>query len=418
MLSSIIVSLRTILNVNERDGMEHEMIVGFMRNFANPPYMAKLTAMLCKYHGIDLIYMRPSDINMETNMVNGKIFVKNRWQNVETELPPFIDISQYCFKKRNRDIINYLRNNTILSGDKINALSKEKLQNELKKDEAFRHLVIPTMRAKQFSDLEDFLNKYAAIVLKPIHGERGRGVYILRKEKDTYVLGYQKNEKKYSKDELELFFNTSIKSRKYISQKYISSRTVQGDPFDCRVHVQKDGKGKWVVARIFIRIGLGQKVISNVNQGGGISDPEPFLKANFGERWEEILDKINHLAVTLPYKIEEIRNLELITLGFDIAIDKDGELYLFESNGAPTTNPLKAESAMLRADYYKYVLENKVDKKLLSSKTSNNVNQLKIENQALKKELEHLKKRNKKMETSSSWRVTKPLRALGKIVKK
>ncbi len=141
-------------------------------------------------------------------------------------------------------------------------------------------------------------------------------------------------------------------------QKYIASRTMHGHPFDCRVHVEKDGRGKWVVARSFIRIGIGQKVISNVNQGGGIADLKPFLEANFGEKKGTIEKKINHLASTLPYKIEELRNTHIMSLGMDVAIDENGKLYLFEVNGAPTTAPLKAEAVMLRTEYYKFILEN------------------------------------------------------------
>lgn len=402
------------------------MKVGFMRNFTTPPYMAKLTAMLCKYQEIDLIYMHPRDVNIETNMVRGKIFINNKWQNIETELPPFIDISAYCFKKKNRDIIEHLRNNTLLSYDKVNTLSKERLQRELIKDEEFAHLVIPSIKAKEFSDLEDFINKYSTIVLKPIGGQRGTGVYILSKDKDnSYTLGYRKEERHYSQTELELFFEESIKNKNYMLQKYISSRTVQGDPFDCRVHVQKNGNGKWVVARNFIRIGIGQKVISNVNQGGGISEPDPFLKANFGEKWETINKKLNELATTLPYKIEEIRKIELISLGFDVAIDKDGELYLFESNGAPTTKPLKAESAMLRAEYYSYVLKNKVDKKVLPTKKDNRLSKLARENKELQEQLRQLtkekvviQKKYNNIENSNSWKVTKFIRTLGRIIKK
>ncbi|WP_156418732.1 hypothetical protein [Lentibacillus amyloliquefaciens] len=46
-----------------------------------------------------------------------------------------------------------------------------------------------------------------------------------------------------------------------------------------------------------------------------------------------------------------------MSIGFDVAINQDGELYLFESNGAPTTDPLLAQAALLRTDYYLYVLE-------------------------------------------------------------
>lgn len=68
---------------------------------------------------------------------------------------------------------------------------------------------------------------------------------------------------------------------RYVVQKYIQSRTWQGDPFDCRIHLEKNGNGHWRIIKKSIRIGIGQKVISKVNQGGGVSDCKAFLAANF-----------------------------------------------------------------------------------------------------------------------------------------
>src|SRR5699024_133847 len=163
----------------------------------------------------------------------------------------------------------------------------------------------------------------------------------------------QKDEEIISEDSLLAFYEKKIKDQNYIVQKYISSRSLQGDPFDCRVHVEKGGNGEWVNAKNFIRVGIGQKVVSNVSQGGGISEPENFLKANFGEKWQVINDEIKKLAATLPYRIEEFRKTKMMTMGMDIGIDKDdGKLYLFEINGAPITGPLRADAVMLRAEYY------------------------------------------------------------------
>ncbi|MDO6451792.1 YheC/YheD family protein [Oceanobacillus profundus] len=336
------------------------MIVGLMRNFIKPTDMARLTAMLCKYQGMDLIYLRPRDVNVNNDTVKGKMLIDNKWVTVETDLPKFIDISPYCFKAQNRRIMDYLRSKTLLSDDRISRLSKAELQIKLKEDKKFEHLVIPTISADKFDNVEEYLERYSTIVMKPIGGQRGFGVFILKKENNTYILGYQKKEKKLTKDELMYFFKESIENKRYIIQKYISSRTLQGDPFDCRVHVEKNGAGKWVSARNFIRIGIGQKVISNVNQGGGISDPEPFLKSNFGEKWEEIINKLNELALSLPNKIEELRKTKLMSMGMDVAIDKNGDLYLFEVNGAPTTTPLRSEAAMLRTEYYKYIMQTQI----------------------------------------------------------
>ncbi|WP_235792329.1 YheC/YheD family protein [Virgibacillus salidurans] len=332
-----------------------------MRNFNNPPIMAKITAMLCQSQDIDLIYLRPWDVDIHTNIVKGKMFINNKWEVVNTKLPLLIDIAPYCFISKHKEIIEHLRDNTVLTYDRKNSIDKERLQRELLKDKDFKHLVIPTCKIREFSDIEYFLDKYSSIVMKPIGGERGRGIYILRKDADTYILGHQKEEQRLSREELLTHYKNYIEGKRYILQKYISSKTKDGYPFDCRIHVQKSRKGKWEVARNFIRIGIGQKVISNVNQGGGISDPKPFLKANFGESWKDINKRLNQLATTLPYKLEEIKKTPVMALGFDVAIDTQGDLYLFESNGAPTTAPLIAQSAMLRTEYYMYMLENEID---------------------------------------------------------
>src|SRR5699024_12225950 len=93
------------------------MIVGFMRNFRKPSYLAKLVAVVSKYQGIELIYLRPSDVNVKKGTVNGRMFIDNSWVSVEVPLPKFIDISPYCFKQKNRKIIEYLRKNTILRSE-------------------------------------------------------------------------------------------------------------------------------------------------------------------------------------------------------------------------------------------------------------------------------------------------------------
>src|SRR5699024_2978574 len=282
--------------------------------------------------GMDLIYIRPGDVNIEKHMVKGKMYINSKWISVETGIPKYVDISPYCFKAKNKPIIRYLRNNTFLSDKGKNYISKENLQKSLQKDDEFAHLVIPTIKTENsFSSVEKFLNKYSIIVIKPMGGERGKGVYILTKEdNDSYILGHQKEEKNLSYQELISFFDQFIKDKRYILQKYVTSRTNQGDPFDCRVHAEKNGKAEWVSARNFIRIGIGQKVVSNVNQGGGISDPKPFLKANFGDDWEKIFENLNKLAVTLPKKIEQLRGTHIMSLGMDVGIEKDGSLYLFE----------------------------------------------------------------------------------------
>ncbi|MBP2076160.1 YheC/YheD family protein [Oceanobacillus polygoni] len=328
-----------------------------MTNFNTPTKLAKITSLISKAYDIEMVYLRPKDIMMEENKVKGQVYINNSWEEKILDIPPFIDVVPYCFKKENREIMNYLKDKTFLSDDRSNVLSKIQLQDILKNDQKFSQLIIPTHNVTKSDDLIHYLNAYSSIVLKPLNGIRGRGVYILNKNNDHYTVGFKTIERQMDENQIATFFEDEIKGKSYILQKYIQSRTVYGDPFDCRVHVEKGEDGKWHSAKNYIRIGIGQKVISNVNQGGGVSDPKPFLKANFGEKWTEINKNLKKIALTLPYKIEELRGTHIMSLGMDIGIDKDGQLYLFEVNDGPATAALISEVAYLRSNYYSYILK-------------------------------------------------------------
>ena len=282
------------------------MIIGFMRLAKKPSAFAELTAMLCRSQGLNLLFMRPDDIDMDSNTVKGLLFNGTGWSEVITEIPLVIDSTPASFNPEYQLVMDHLRKYSNFTYDAKDALNKHTLLERLKQDDKFGHLVIPSIQSDEFEDIIKFLDHHEAIVLKPIYSDRGRGIYKLFKENDSYVLSYLVKDRQFNKEELEDYFNEYIKGKDYICQKYISSRTKQGDPFDCRIHVQKDGDGKWVVLKNYIRIGIGQKVISNVNQGGGISDLTPFLKANFESQWKEISKNITKLTKTLPAKIESL----------------------------------------------------------------------------------------------------------------
>lgn len=335
------------------------MNVGFMRNFIKPTKLATITAKMSKYYGINIIYLRPKDVNINNNKVKGKKLIGEKWEPVEIDLPKLIDISPYCFKKRNSKIINHLRKNTYLTDNRKNLINKERLQEELKKDSRFSQYVIPTMHINTIDNIYNGLSQFGTVVLKPVSGERGKGIYILSRKGSKFKLGHQKEEKIVTKKQLIKLFKERLFNG-YILQKYISSRSLQGDPFDCRIHFEKNGQGSWEIAKMYIRIGIGQKVISNMNQGGGMADPENYLKANFPDKWKEIYRKLLNLGEIFPYKFEELRQTDIMSLGIDVGIDSDGKIYVFEANGAPSTVALRLESIDLRTKYYKYLVKNKI----------------------------------------------------------
>ncbi|UJL45903.1 YheC/YheD family protein [Virgibacillus sp. NKC19-16] len=290
---------------------------------------------------------------MNQKTIKGKILIDNKWFKKEVPVPLFIDVSVYSFKYKKQ--IKFLREHSHFTTGRL--ASKEGANEKIKEDGEFAHLIIPTMSHTDFKNFSKFLKEHQQIVMKPRRGQRGEGIFMLAKNRNKYILSYDKKEEVLSKKDLKKFYEETLSERPYIYQKYIHSKTKFGDPFDCRIRLEKNGKGKWEVVINLIRIGSGQKVVSNVAQGGSVSELDPFLKANYGDKWESIKDSIIEVGRTFPYKLEKLFNQELGSLGIDIGIDQEGKLYLFESNNAPGTEFGEGAIALVKCDYYKYMLD-------------------------------------------------------------
>lgn len=182
------------------------MFVGFMHRNKKPPLIAKVTALMGSYYGIDIIYFRPRDIDIANKVVKGRMYKNNKWISIKKKLPLLVDPASRCFKKDTIEIMNFLRENTVLTFDKINTPNKDKLQRELLKDSRFAHIVIPTIKMDSFESLERFLNKYSSIIIKPLFGKQGMDLYSLHMKDSTYVLRSEKGEKTLDYDGLHKYY--------------------------------------------------------------------------------------------------------------------------------------------------------------------------------------------------------------------
>src|SRR5699024_6298150 len=157
----------------------------------------------------------------------------------QTDIPPFIDIAPYCFKKENKAITDYLKRNTFLSDNQYGLLSKRALQEQLLKDPEFSHLVIPTHKVNSFEDMQYHLEKYSKVVLKPLGGLQGKGIYVLEKIENGYLLGHKFRGDQLNEDELEEFFKHSIAKKGYIRSEEHTSELQSRFDLVCRLLLEK-----------------------------------------------------------------------------------------------------------------------------------------------------------------------------------
>lgn len=325
-----------------------------MRNYKSPQKFVRLLAKTAKYYNIDLVYCHPLDVDIKKEILHGKVLENNIWVEKEVPIPAYIDLNSYCYKYK--AVTNFLKTKSKLSAP-ARFGSKDIVYNKLLSDGEFSHIIIPSEYLDNFQVFKDFIGKYKEIILKPKSGHKGEGIYMVSLLDNGYKLIYGNNEEVLNSLEMERFINKEILTRSYLCQKYINSRTKSGDPFDCRIRLEKNGKGRWEVAIYLIRIGSNQKVVSNVAQGGSVNKLTPFLKFNYGENWREIRNAVKDIGRNLPEKMEEIFNKESSCLGIDVGIDTDGSVYLFETNSAPGMEFGEADLANIKVDYYNYVLK-------------------------------------------------------------
>ncbi|MFD1385925.1 YheC/YheD family protein [Oceanobacillus oncorhynchi subsp. oncorhynchi] len=332
------------------------MLVGLMQPFKEPTDLAKEISIEAQSKGIEILYMNPNDINEADHTTSGMVLKGDTWEEAEMSIPEIIDVSAFCLKSKQK--IAYLQDRAYLTEDGRNKISKESVQEMLTKDPQLQKYAIPTLRCKSFSIIKGFLLKYGEVVVKPVYSQSGENIYkIVQADKDSFLVSHRDSTANMTLKETFAFFQSIISKRKCIVQPYIPSSTEQGEPFNCRIHLEKNKEGNWVIVKKYIRVGTEKQVSPNNQESGVTFDAGMFLTLKFTEDASAVDEHLDSFALNVAKKIEKTRKKELATLGLDIGIDKDQNLVLFESISAPDSSLLHQEVAQLRTDYYVYLAE-------------------------------------------------------------
>ncbi|WP_017187198.1 YheC/YheD family protein [Alkalibacillus haloalkaliphilus] len=355
MMFSITAPFKKQKKQNNVSSKKQVNYVGCMRNSRKPKDFFKLLSQACAHYDLTLVYFSPKDVDMDRGTANGKVLVNDVWEEREVEIPRFIDVSNFCYK--HRSVMNYLGQVSTLSSERIG--SKAKLYKAIKESGEFDHLIIPYITTDSPKDVFEFLFQHQEVILKPKIGKKGEHIYkISFIDTNQFMISYETTERIFNREELINFLANLVTNKKYICQRYIHSYDNNQNPFDCRIRLEKNLNGNWEIAINLVRISSSQKVVSNVAQGGYVSELEAFLKVNYPDNWETIQKEINQVGEELPLHIEEVTGKTLNSLGIDIGIDQDGKPFLFEANTAPGVDYALGEIAMLKSGYYYYMLKN------------------------------------------------------------
>lgn len=286
----------------------------------------------------------PSKINPHTLRVQGKKFDSQLkyWVDSEFPIPPIL--YDRCFfgddehSKQCIPIVSWLK-----SRKDITFLGYG-LPNKLDLYETLRNTVLsPYLPATQsVSNVEIVLKELTAkkkVIIKPISGSQGFGIYYLKKNDKTFHVKTEKHKNIISRifpNEAKLiqWLRPLINQRSYLLQPYLELSNDELQPFDIRVLLQKNKEGIWGELGRGIRKGSTGGIISNMSAGGSVMTYAEWALSYPPTKEEYIRQELEYILTKLPFILEK-EYLPLFEIGVDIGIAKNGSIWILDINSKP-----------------------------------------------------------------------------------
>ncbi|WP_445486546.1 YheC/YheD family endospore coat-associated protein [Niallia sp. 03133] len=286
----------------------------------------------------------PSTFNPFTEKVKGRMYKheSNSWVSGEFPIPTIL--YDRCFYQDNphsnqcKNIVSWLKKREDIDFIGNGLPNKLSLYHVLKESslQAYIPKTTSLMHAKQ---LLSELSSGRPIMIKPINGSQGSGIYFIQKRKKEILVKTDKKDKQVEhsfSDEKKFssWLNSLLEKNDYLSQPYLPLYNKNKQPFDIRSLLQKNPSGRWETVGKGIRIGEPNRLISNVSAGADVI-PFPEWLNNTSFQLKSFLEnELNDILSSIPAVLEKSFP-SLFELGVDIGVTENGSLWILDINSKP-----------------------------------------------------------------------------------
>lgn len=286
----------------------------------------------------------PSNIDPITHEVSGSIFDSNlnQWKHGTFAIPNVLYdrcfYSEDTHSKQCKSIVSWLKNRQDVFFLGYGLPNKLELYNVLKQSPLSPYLPSTKLITNSSNVIEE-LSNYQRIVLKPINGSQGNGIfYIQFGTSSIKVKTYNRNshiQKEFHDEKTFLYWiEQLINKKEYLLQPYLELTNENDEPFDVRILLQKSDAENWSEQGRGLRIGHPDGILSNLSAGGRIEGFNIWKnRLSFMQR-EFIETEIEDILLKVPHVLEETF-LPLFELGLDIGITKFGSIWILDINSKP-----------------------------------------------------------------------------------
>ncbi|MEH7343044.1 YheC/YheD family protein [Bacillus sp. JJ1532] len=297
-------------------------------------------------HQLEMICYRfvPSNINPISENVNGDYFNPNtnEWEACEFPLPKIL--YDRCFYKEDphskqcKAIVKWLKTKKEVLFLGYGLPNKLELYHALENSILSPYL----LKSSQVTSGQHVIQRLIPnkpVMMKPVNGSQGRGIYYLEKKNNEIIVQTDKQDKTITRqfpyeEKAISWIDYLIKEREYLIQEYKELANNRNQPFDIRVLLQKNEYGEWKEIAKGIRTGKEKGIVSNISAGGTVSAYEDWLAAYPPSERDYLNNEINEVLRSLPQMLEQ-HFPPLFELGVDIGISKDHAIWILDINSKP-----------------------------------------------------------------------------------
>ncbi|PTX60821.1 YheC/D-like protein [Melghirimyces profundicolus] len=193
---------------------------------------------------------------------------------------------------------------------------------------------LPETRWLEQGTLLSMLDRHGSVIVKPSGGTGGYGIIQIRQTgPGKYEIHHGTRRQGIGRKGLYSRVRSMTRHRSlYLVQKRIPLATVRGRPIDIRVMVQRRRNTPWEVTGYLAKVAGKGHVVTNVARSKGyvLTVPQVIRLSDVrGASTDAVIRKLRN------FSLRAARRLGGVVVGFDMGVDKNGEIWMIEANPRP-----------------------------------------------------------------------------------
>ncbi|WHY82231.1 YheC/YheD family protein [Siminovitchia fortis] len=309
--------------------------IGMLKSKNEDDKLAVACAYVAHYENVQFYTFTPNDIDYNEMLIKGQFYENGKWVSKIVEYPNVIyDRFRLKGVKGFNSVYEELEGIPFTNEFYGNSISKLEVYDKLKSTDELNDIIIPYKKVEKIRDILQYIDEYGAVILKPEVGSFAKGVhYISKQQNNKYFVVEKDKETDHSEISLRKYLNELLDRGHFIVQQYINTRTIDGQPFDIRVHMMKDRNDEWSFASIYPRIGIHYATISSTGTGGYIGGLIGFLERNLPMKQSNKLEQtIKTVAKNVTNTFTSFYDERFNEIALDLALNTNAAPYLIEVN--------------------------------------------------------------------------------------